>query len=117
MQALLALALALCLSSVVAQQRYRVFYNSNTAQFYISNTESEKRASNDLLVCSGTFANDTKHTGWYKLSIEGQLAVPDALMMEGAGFFEGYMTSQLIDDAIANYAMDTSNQTLMNDLR
>eukprot|EP00048_Salpingoeca_helianthica_P007766 m.114714 g.114714 ORF g.114714 m.114714 type:complete len:459 (-) comp14430_c1_seq2:72-1448(-) len=38
-------------------------------------------------------------------------------MMGGAGFLEGALTSVLIDEAIANYAMDTSNKTLMNDLR
>ncbi len=108
-------------ASAVAMNSYKVFYSQTSKTFYtqppLFNEESISIEASDILVLSGYIANDTTHTGWYRLSLEGVKGVPDALMMGGAGFLEGLLTSPLIDDAIANYAMDTSNKTLMDDLK
>ena len=104
------------LVSICAAQEFNVFYNADQKSFSLEPADVNVKAS-DVLVCKGKFANDSVTTGWYRLSVSGQQGVADELMMEGAGYFEGFVSSPLIDDAIANYAMDTSNKTLMNDLR
>lgn len=122
------LAACLCfaaLATASAVPTYKVFYNNASHSFYtvppVPHAAREFGAhvenDGDLLVVSGGLANESTTTGWYRFSVTGVKGVPDALMMGGAGFLEGILTSPLIDDAIANYAMDTSNKTLMDDLR
>lgn len=115
---LAALALLAC---VAAEQQYQVFYRADTKNFFLQppfpGAPATTAVESDVLVASGVFANDTSKTGWYTLSVEGEKGAADSLMMGGAGYFEGVASSSLIDIAIANYAMDTSNKTLMDDLR
>jgi hypothetical protein len=112
-----ALALAAATSS------YDVFYQASTRTFYTVPPLPQLAGAppapleNDVHVCSGYLANETSATGWYRFYVTGVRGAPDVLMMGGAGFLEGALTSPLIDDAIANYAMDTSNKTLMDGLR
>eukprot|EP00047_Mylnosiga_fluctuans_P003856 m.231332 g.231332 ORF g.231332 m.231332 type:complete len:629 (+) comp12198_c0_seq1:540-2426(+) len=112
----LALAALAC-----AQTTYQVFYQPSTQSYYTQppfpGLAGPAVRANDVLVLTGSIANDTSKTGWYRLALNGEKGAADNLMMTGAGFLEGLLTSPLIDDAIANYAMDTSNKTLMDDLK
>src|SRR5580698_3214875 len=106
---MLALCVVLLAASLAsAQVHYKVYYSNTSSSFYTQPAYPPgtrvATSDSDLYVLSGYLGNDTTHTGWFRLALDGVKGVPDTLMMGGAGYLEGLLTSPLIDEAIANYA-------------